>query len=205
MNKTWSLRILVLLSLLGSMLLSAAAPMPAASPAASAQTEPDHIRLKINNRSSSSVFFRLEGPATYALRVQDDTVETFAVRKGSYTYWVTGCGFTTKGSLELTTHKTVVVPVCGGNAGRAAHIGNKLDLSNQLKVVKVTLKNETNTNALVILTGPGSYVFRFNKEEKAVYTLARGQYTAQIFACGTVFNRKLQADKGSTWELTCPK
>jgi len=202
MKKHRSLQIVVLFGIIATLLLTAAAPLPAQFVSAANQ---DLIRLTIKNKNSSPVSMKLEGPGYYYFSVQAESTAVFTVERGAYTSTIYACGATTRDNdIDLSRQKTLVMPICGGNAGPTAQKVTKVDLSQFVKVVPVTLENDSNTNMIMILTGPSTYVFSFKKGESKDYTIVRGEYDLKYYACGTYKTRTWYVHKGSELTLECP-
>lgn len=203
MKRTWSIRLLVLLSLVSALLLSAAAPAQAAG----TQVTPETSRLIINNRNSNNLYLVLEGPARYSFTVAGETMKSFTVMKGEYTYWVTACGAKVKveDTLDLTINRTLVLSVCGGNAGPTGDKAHKVDLTRIVKIVNTTIKNEVGFPTTLYMTGTTNYVFKFKKDEERDLLLARGEYTLKYYGCGQFNTRDVEINKDKELTLTCPK
>ena len=77
--------------------------------------------------------------------------------------------------------------------------------TNTIKIVKVTVKNEAESKALAILTGPSTYVFSLNKDVSKDYTIAKGDYEVQYFACGKYGVKEFSAYYNGVLKLKCPK
>lgn len=205
MKRIISFRSAILLCLVSLLLLSAAAPFrPAAEDTTPAK--PDLVRLTIENKTTKLITIRLDGPAIYFLRVKGETTGVFTVNRGEYSATITACGVTGKEPLDLTTQKTLIMPVCGGSANTSAtREGSAIDISKPVKVVKFTISNQSDTKLLAILTGPASYVFTLKKGESKNYTIAKGDYSVTYYACGTKGVKKFESYSGSKLELSCPK
>ncbi len=202
MKKTWSLRIAVLFTIIGSLLLSAAAPMPVR---VSSLAENDDVRLTIQNRSLKGISLRLSGPAYYFFSVPGEETSVFTVARGTYKYTLYGCGSTSTAKLDMSRQKILVMPICGGAATYTQKHPNTIDLSKTLKVVLVTIENKSTTNMLAIFTGASTYVFSLKKNQSKDVSIARGDYKIKYYACGTVTTRSFYANKGSSLTLRCPK
>jgi hypothetical protein len=164
----------------------------------------DLIRLTINNRNTNPMYLRLTGPTFYYLSVEDETRTNFTIERGEYDYSLTACGATTTGTLDLSSNKILVMPICGGNAGASSKNPDKVDLSAEHKLVRVSVENETNGRALVILTGPSTYVFSLDKDKTYTYTVIRGEYDVQYYACGRYATRTWTAQKDHKLIINCP-
>ena len=174
------------------------------APAQTAYARSELVRLTLDNRTNGTLFLRLEGPAFYFLRVPGGEAEVFTVQRGVYTEMVTACGVTTKSTLDMSTQQKLVLPVCGGSARETAKAPSIGDLSTLVKVVRVSVINKASTQVLAILTGPQTYVFLLNKDETRQYTIAKGDYKVQIFACRSVTTKDFMSYKDAKLNLKCP-
>lgn len=173
-------------------------------PAQAAQTGADLVRFTVVNRSTNILSFRLEGERIYTLKVDAESTKVFTVERGEYTYWVQGCGnVVVSDEIDLRKNKKMVMPVCGGRARKAASGGNTIDLSSQIKLVRIEVENDTGRSMLAILTGPSSYALRLQKDQDRFFTVAKGEYDVVLYACGTRFTRKFDAYKGQVLEVDC--
>ncbi len=169
------------------------------------QAKSDLIRLTINNRNTSSLYLRLKGPSYYYLTVADETRTDFTVERGEYEYSLTACGATTTGTMDFSSNKILVMPICGGNAGASSKNPDKVDLSTEHKLVPISIENDTSGRALVIMTGPSTYVFSLEKNKTYDdYTIVRGEYDLQIYACGRYTTRTWTALKDHKLTIVCP-
>jgi hypothetical protein len=115
------------------------------------------------------------------------------------------CGAYAQGDLDLTTIKTMVVPACG-SSGPPTKSSQKLDASDTIKLVKITIENDApNSTMLVIMTGPGTFVFSLKTGEKHSYTIPRGEYAVKYYACNSIDTRVFNAKANKVMELGCPK
>ena len=144
MKKVWSLRTIVILSLVAVFLFSAAAPV---------QARTELVRLTLVNRTSGNIYLSLKGPALYYLSVGAEESQVFTVKRGTYTSSITACGVTSTDSLDMTSQKKLIMPVCGGRAHGAHGAATKVDLSEQIKIVPFTIINSSDTQLLAVLTG----------------------------------------------------
>ncbi len=205
MNKMRSLHGLVLINLIILILMSAAVPLPNSGKLESSSGQSELVSLKVKNDSSSYAYIWLEGPAFYYLVVKPEETKTFTVKRGEYDERVRYCGATDSSTIDLTKHTTIIMPVCGANTRRGSDTPYIIDITNTIKIVKVTLKNDAKTSVLAIFTGPSTYVFSLAKEEEKDYTIARGNYDVQYYACGKERTRKFFAYHNRVLKFECPK
>lgn len=205
MNTKRSFQGLILVNLLILLLMSAAAPLPNSDLLASSSGKSDLVTLKIVNDSTSYAYLWLDGPAFYYFAVKPDETKTFTVKRGEYDKEVSYCGAKDSSTIDLTKHTTLIMPVCGANTRQGSSSPHIINITNTIKIVKVTLKNDTTTSVLAIFTGPSTYVFSLAKEEEKDYTIARGNYDVQYYACGKDRIRKFFAYHNRVLKFECPK
>ena len=156
-------RILVLISLIIFILLTAAVQQPDSSKFISVSEKTDLVALKVENDSTSNAYLWLDGPAFYYLVVKPGETKTFTVMRGEYFNEVSYCGARDSSIIDLTRHTKLVMPVCGANSRQSPSSPYVVNITNTIKIVKVTVKNDSESNVLAILTGPSTYVFSLNK------------------------------------------
>ena len=190
------LRPVLLLTLVLVLLISATG-------AAFAKSE--RVRFTINNKSDKIFSLQMAGPETLYLVVQPNSVGVFTPLRGAYSYTMFSCGAYANNNIDLSTMKTMVVPECG-SGGPSSKSENKVDASDTIKLVKVTVENKaTNSVMVVIFTGPGTYVFSLKAGQKANYTVPRGVYNVTYYACSASATRTFEAKANKTLSLSCPK
>ncbi|HJW89420.1 MAG TPA: hypothetical protein VJ436_02140 [Anaerolineales bacterium] len=182
--------------------LVAVSALPLSGRALAARSEV--VRLTVENNSSGPLYIWLTGSSFYYFYVNSEKSANFSVTRGLYSYRFRACGDTVTGTLDMATQRRIVMPVCGGRANSEARAAGTFDISSQIKIVKVHFDNQSGGNLWAILTGPTTYVFTFKAGEEKDYTIAKGDYTVKIYACGRVGTRNFSAFKGKTLELTCP-
>lgn len=193
----------VVLSIL--ILSFALAPMQSRAVFAATGEKTGPVGLTVENRSSGYVYLWLEGPSFYYLVVKPGETKVYTVMRGEYFQTVRACGDTASSIVDVSKQTRMIMPVCGANAKQAGTSPYVVDLSKVIKIVKVTVKNEADTRMLAILTGPSTYVFTLNKGESRDYTIAKGEYTVQYFACGWYGYKNFTAYHGSSLEISCPR
>jgi len=170
---------------------------------ASAQSE--KVKFTVNNKSNKVFTLQLSGPQTLYLVVDPNSAEVYTPLRGKYTFTMFSCGVYADGDLDLTTIKTMVVPACG-SAGPEKDSDQKIDASDTIKIVKITIENDaTNSSMVVVMTGPGTYVFSLKAGQKQNVTIPRGDYNVTYYACNGVDTRSFSAKANKILELSCPK
>lgn len=201
-----SLRFVLVLSLASIILLTAAVPFPGRGVTA-ATLEPEKlVRLTVENRTTGTMYMWLAGPQSYYFVVKPESTSHLTIEPGSYRQTVRVCGDTASKSVEIKTHTRMIMPMCGANAKNATETGAAVyDLSNLIKIVRVTIVNESTTNLFTILTGPATYVFTVSEDDENVYTIAQGKYQVKYWACGEYATRTWTAYSDAKLKLECPK
>jgi hypothetical protein len=198
-------RILVLVSLSIFILLTAAVQLPASSNFASTNAKSDLVALKVVNDSTSNAYLWLDGPAYYYFAVKPGETRTFTVERGEYDKDVSYCGARDSSTIDLSKHTKLILPVCGANALNPPTSPHVVNITNTLKIVKVTLTNELESNVFAIFTGPSTYVFTLGRDESQDYTIAKGDYKVQYYACGKYGIREFSAFHNRVLKFKCPK
>jgi hypothetical protein len=185
--------------------LTAAVPIPESSSVASTGEKSDLVALRVVNQSTGYVYLWLDGPEFYYLVVKPDETQTFTVKRGEYSKEVSYCGARDSSTIDLTKYIKLIMPVCGANTRQTPSSPHVVDITNTIKIVKVTLKNDSDSRVLAILTGPSTYVFSLNKEDSKDYTIAKGDYEVRYYACGKYGVREFSAFYNSVLKFRCPK
>ena len=198
MMRERKIRFLFHLGMLWVLLFAIAIPLVAGLAAS------DQVRLTVDNRNPKQLQLYLSGPAYYSFKIAGEEKEIFAVNRGVYDYTITGCGRSAKWTLDLSVNKTLVMKECGVSSANLAKEPNRVDLGQVLKVVKIKVENLATGNSLVILTGPSTYVFSLKEDASTSYTVAKGKYDVQVFACGGSYKTTFEATRGVKLNVRCP-
>ena len=194
----WKL-LTILLVLLISLVSMAAAP--ASAPAAQSEL----VALTISNESNDYVTFKLQGPAYYFLMVKPGTTSTYTIKRGEYTQKFYSCGAFVDTNLDLTKKQSIYVPPCGEKAFAVDKASsNKVDGGQLIKLVKVNFENTTDYNLVLVLHGPGEYVFYVRSGEEVSYTISKGDYKVTQWGCRYVKNFNYYPFANKETNLTCP-
>jgi hypothetical protein len=200
MNQISKTRLLASISLLAILVTTVFAAYPVQAAQASVRT----VQLTIDNRATSAISLTLSGPYQYSMSVAGGTTQSFTVNRGTYTYTLKGCGMTVKDEFELKQNTILINPVCGGKVRTIPADRSKIDLSNAIRVVPVTIESELTYKAIVILTGPSTYVFTLKPGQELDVTIGKGLYDVRYFACGVNVKRQFQAYKNAVLKIYCP-
>jgi hypothetical protein len=198
-------KITVLISLMIFISLTAAVQIPASSKFSSVNEKSDLVALKVENDSTTTAYLWLDGPAFYYFVIKPGEIKTFTVERGEYDKEVSYCGARDSSTIDLTKHTKLLLPVCGANALNSPTSPHVVNITNTLKIVRVTLTNELDSNVFAIFTGPSTYVFTFGRDVSKDYTIAKGDYKIQYWACGKYGIREFSAFHNREMKFKCPK
>jgi hypothetical protein len=181
-----------------------------ATPALAATSQADDlVRFTIENKADRGITVRLyaqdgSGQAYY-VHVEAKTTKSLTPIRGMYDYRLTSCGIMLFGVLDLTKASTTWVnPNCGLKSGANSKETNTQDVGQILKLVKVTLENETGTQLMIWLHGPFDYVFIIPKDGEKTVSIPKGFYTWGHFACDGIYQTgNLYADFYKTKVIVC--
>jgi hypothetical protein len=204
MKQKKTIYLILILGILIGITSSAAAPSPKGTTGYALTAKSELVALTVENRSSGTMYLWLDGVAFYYLTVEPEETKIFTVERGEYYQKVKACGDTAESIVDITKRTRMIMPICGGNANQAATSPYVVDISEIIKIVKFTLENDSDTRLLAIMTGPSTYVFLIEEGESKDYTIAKGDYTIQYFACGLVGYKDYYAYHGSKLSLSCP-
>lgn len=205
MDKMKSKRVLIFISLIILILLSAAVPFPSSAAMQSTNEKSSLVALKIQNDSTSYAYVWLEGPTFYYFAVRPGETKTYTVQRGEYFQDISYCGAKDSSIVEISRHTKLLMPVCGANSRQSPSSPNVVNVTNTIKIVKVSLTNEADSRVLAILTGPSTYVFSLNKGDTKYYTIAKGDYEVQYFACGAYGVKEWSAFHKGVLKFKCPE
>ncbi len=200
MSKNIPYRLLTIIGLTAILLSTVFAAFQVMPAQASTRT----VTLTIDNRSSSGISLSLTGPYRYYLTVAAGSTQSFTINSGEYDYTIRGCGMTVKNEIELKRNTIMINPVCGGRIRTIPADPSKIDLSNDIRVVPVTITSELNYKTFVIFTGPSTYVFTLKPDQELDVTIGKGVYEVRYYACGVNIKREFQAYKNATYYMRCP-
>ncbi|MBC8332519.1 MAG: hypothetical protein H8E28_11110 [Anaerolineae bacterium] len=170
----------------------------------------DLVRLTINNKSERDIWYRLDAKEFgrydyYYFHIPAGEARYYTPVRGVYEYILYACGINVKGDLDLSTHKVINVPECG----MKSHYGpqdqeNIEDVGDQLRLVDVTLVNDSGRYMKLILEGPSVFVFQLFAEEEKEYTIPMGYYEITMYGCGGTHHLTFYARFHKVKEFTCP-
>jgi hypothetical protein len=190
MKKT--LKVVLILSLLSIFLI-------AASPA-----DTDLVRLTITNNSNDLVTLRMEGPSFYYLTVRSGETRIFTPKRGEYSARLYSCGVFVNKTMDLTVHQKILVPACGTKATTGDSSGT-IDAGKLIKIVRVHFTNKSDKNLVIILRGPGEFVFFIRSGETKTYTIPKGDYDVQQYGCPVFKEFSYYAWAHNETDLICEK
>ncbi len=176
-----------------------------AFPQANTQAASTLMRLNIENNSNQFVSLRLTGDASYYLTAAAGSTASYTPERGVYSYTLYSCGAYVRGEIDLTKHLVnYKVPPCGTKVFTGPGATTVVDGGKELRLVKVTLNNETNHNIVIVFSGTSSLAFFFYDDASKDYTIPKGEYTYKIYGCGAVRSGTMFAHANKVKDLTCP-
>ena len=165
-------------------------------------------QLTIVNETDHGFWLKLNGPAYYYLYVKAGTTKVYTPERGVYDATYYYCGTYVKNrTLDLTRHQTSIqVPSCGTRAFYGGGPSDTVDVGKEVKLVNVTLDNQTEHNIVIVLDGPNgeSHAFFLYDDVEKEYTIPKGFYDYKIYGCGGVETGRFYAIFDKVKELTCP-
>jgi len=191
---------IVSLLILASMLLAVFAV-----PQQIAHAEQDLVGFTFSNKSEKIASLRLYGNGQfYYFFLNPGETKYYTPVRGEYKMSFFSCGQYVNKPLDLTKQYKLVVPPCGTVAYNGKTPAKVIDGGKILKLVKVTFVNDTERYMKVIMTGPATYVFSFNKDEEKTYTISKGEYDYTVYGCGGSFKGTFYAQADKVKEFKCP-
>ena len=206
--KTKRVNLLLVAVILATVMLTAFVPQQAVQ----AKDDPpksELVRFTFINKSDQIASLRLYGiyghSDFYYFLVMPGEAKTFTPVRGEYRSSFYSCGLYVNDEMDLSKQYTLIVPKCG----TVANNGNKppvhlIDGGKIIKLVRVDFVNTTDAYMKVILEGPQTYVFSFNKDQEKSYTISKGDYDYTVYGCGGTFYGTFYAFHGKEFEFKCP-
>jgi len=201
MNKLQLNKIVSFLILISLLLAAFALPQQVAV------AKSDLVRFTFVNKSDHLASLRLYGnDQFYYFLLRPGETKVYTPVRGEYKMTFFSCGQYINKELDLTKQYTLVVPSCGTYAftGKKLPPG-KIDGGEIIKLVRVTIENDTDKYMKLILTGPATYVFTFGKDEAKVYTISKGEYDYTMYGCGSTYTGTVTAHAHKTMRFRCPQ
>jgi hypothetical protein len=169
------------------------------------QAAQDLVGFTFSNQSDKIASLRLYGnDQFYYFFLKPGETKYYTPVRGEYKMSFFSCGQYVNKPLDLTKQYKLVVPPCGTVAYNGKAPAKVIDGGKILKLVKVTFVNDTERYMKVIMTGPATYVFSFNKDEEKTYTISKGEYDYTVYGCGGSFKGTFYAQADKVKEFKCP-
>ena len=175
-------------------------------PAQIVQAKSALVDFTFVNQSSRITSLRLYGEdgSFYYFWLRPGESKHYTPVRQMYQMSFYSCGKYVNEPLDLTKIYTLVVPPCGTHAYGPNQPHKTLDGGKILKLVAVTLVNDTGGYMKIILTGPSTYVFTFGYGESKDYTIRKGEYTYTLYGCRGSFVDTFTARAHLVKEFKCP-
>ena len=174
-------------------------------PQQAVQAKSELVGFTFTNNSDRLASLRLYGNGQfYYFLLFPGESKYYTPVRGEYDMSFFSCGQYVNKEIDLTKKTTLVVPPCGTVAHNGKPPAGVIDGGKVLKLVKVTLENETDNYMKVILEGPATYVFTFSKDQEKTYTISKGDYTYMLYGCGGSFSGDFYAYHNKVMTFKCP-
>ncbi len=160
------------------------AVFPANGQSLSSSSTSDLVRLTVTNNSEEKAYLKLEGTPSYNFVIPGKTTQKYTPQRGVYTYYLTACGQTTQGKMDLTIYRDVIIPACGGHFSNSSN-NHVVNLDPKFRPIPFTVENGNPKSVYVKLEGPKTYNFTVSGNTTAVYSTTYGTYKYTIYACET--------------------
>lgn len=174
-------------------------------PQQTVQAKSELVGFTFTNKSDRLASLRLYGNGQfYYFLLFPGESKYFTPVRGEYDATYFSCGQYVNQEIDLSKKYTLVVPPCGTVAYTGTAPAGVVDGGKILKLVKVTFENETDNYMKVILQGPATYVFTFNKDQEKTYTISKGDYFYTLYGCGGSFTGSFYAHSHKVMTFKCP-
>lgn len=171
---------------------------------AEAATKSGLARLIIENDSQFEFTLILYGPEDLNYTVNAHSSETDTIVRGEYYFMMRACNQTATGTMDLSIHKTIYVPVCGGNAGAKGDKHHAEDVSDFIKMVKVKVRNKTHEPiGLYLRTLNDDFFLNLEPNEIQFVTVPKDRYVYSYVACGELITGYYQSLVRIPLDLKC--
>ena len=205
--KTKRVNLILVAVLLATLMLTTFMPHQAVQ-AKEDDPKSELVRFTFINKSNRLASLRLYGlygnTQFYYFLLMPGEAKTFTPVRGEYRSSFYSCGLYVNDELNLSKQYTLVVPKCGTVADNGKAPANLIDGGKIIKLVKVNFVNKTEAYMKVILRGPQTYVFSFDKDQEKSYTISKGDYDYTVYGCGGTFYGTMYAHHGKEFEFKCP-
>jgi len=142
------------------------------------------VRFTIVNNSQHPFSLSLDGGQDHVFYVEGHNTLSALVERDVYSFVMRACNHSATGSIDLTVHKTMYVPVCGGNANALGRHFHNIDASDFIKMVRITIQNETREDiGLYLRTLERDYFLNFAPKETQTLVVPRDTYVYSYVAC----------------------
>ncbi|MBM3144007.1 MAG: hypothetical protein FJ010_03345 [Chloroflexi bacterium] len=170
--------------------------------------KPKEIFFWIYNNSRSKFTLELYGPATYTFTVSPETDSFYILKNGWYAFTMNSCNLSASGTFDFTTHKTLIVPLCGGLGGPTAQSGQHYDVSDYIRPANILIRNKTQERiGLYIRTLDEHHFLSFDplEEQNILFEDVSEEFSYSYIACGALQAGMTRLYIRVPFDLTCGK
>jgi len=142
-NQATNLRIIILMILMAVLLLPQGVVLAQDEEDDEISELPHEIFFWIFNHSQFDFTLDLYGPTEYSLTVPPDSTGFFVIKNGWYAFTMYYCNMSETGTLDLTNHKNMISPICGGTGGATGQSYTYYDASDYIRPAQILVRNRT--------------------------------------------------------------
>jgi hypothetical protein len=181
MKKLTPIRLSILIAVLAVLMIALAMP---GDHAMAYEDKSPTVRFTIINYSQHPFTMNAYGPEYFNFEVDAYSKRVYFVPRGTYSFTMEACNHTSSGTLNLNIFQTMYVPVCGGNVSPKGEKNHQIDVADYIKMVKVTIKNETWQDIrLYLRTIENHYYLNLEPKEETTLIVPRDRYVYSYLAC----------------------
>jgi hypothetical protein len=201
MKKLTPVRLSIFVVVLAIVMVALALP---GENALAGEGKPPNVRFTVINYSQHPFSMNAYGPETYTFEVAPYSKGIWIVPRGTYSFVMTACNHTSTGTLNLNIYQIMHVPVCGGNAGGKGEKHHNIDVSDYLKMVRITIRNKINQPVrLYLRTLDNHYYLNLDPFEKTTLIVPRDRYVYSFLACNELQSGYYNARVAIPLDLKC--
>lgn len=168
--------------------------------------KPSIVRFTVINYSQHPFTMNAYGPEDYTFEVAPYSKRNWVVPRGTYSFVMTACNHTSSGTLDLNIYQIMHVPICGGAAGKKGEKPHNIDVSDYIKMVRITIRNKINEPVrLYLRTLDNHYYLNLDPFEKTTLVVPRDRYVYSFLACNELQAGYYEARVAVPLDLKCKK
>jgi len=203
MKKVTFIRLSVFIAVLAALVIAVALP---ADSVMAGDAKPPNVRFTIINYSHQPFSINLYGPEQLSYTVAPYSKQVAFVQRGTYSFTMEACKQTSSGSLNLNIYQIMHVPICGGTLKPKGEKDHQVDVSDYIKMVKITIRNKTwESVRLYLRTLDNHYYLNLEPQEVTTLVVPRDRYVYSFVACNDLEAGYYEARVYQPLDLKCTK